>query len=370
MSPDDRVAGRIVAVGLRRWKAHNLRPILAAAAQGGVCFVADARAAARLAPGPRDRLLVWGAAEPAGLADLVRGSGAALLRMEDGFLRSVGLGSDLIPPRSVVLDAQGIYFDATRPSALEALLRNAAFPPGLLARAAQVRALIVARGLTKYNLEPADPPRWPRTDRPVLLVPGQVETDASIALGGGAVRTNAALLAAVRAAHPDAFVVYKPHPDVLAGNRSGRLGGPGAELADHVETGTSIVACIAACDALHTITSLSGFDALLRRKPVTTWGMPFYAGWGLTDDRAAGHPALARRTRALALDELVAGALLLYPRYWNPDGAFATCEETLAALADERDRRAAERSLRTLRDGFVRRQGRKLRVLARAWLSG
>jgi len=66
---------------------------------------------------------------------------------------------------------------------------------------------------------------------------------------------------------------------------------------------------------VHVNTSLAGFEALLREKPVTTYGLPFYAGWGLTNDQG---PVPSRRARRLSLDELVAGVLLLYPRYLDP----------------------------------------------------
>jgi capsular polysaccharide export protein len=62
-------------------------------------------------------------------------------------------------------------------------------------------------------------------------------------------------------------------------------------------------------------TSLAGFEALLRSKPVTTHGVPFYAGWGLTRDLG---PVPCRRTATRSLDELVAAVLLLYPRYLDP----------------------------------------------------
>ena len=179
------------------------------------------------------------------------------------------------------------------------------------------------------------------------------------------------MLAAARAARPDAFLVYKPHPDVMAGNRRGALAMRAAmRHADHVETTTSIIACLAQADEVHTMTSLCGFDALLRGIPVVTYGAPFYAGWGLTDDRAIGHPALARRHRRLDLDQLVAASLLLYPRYWNPAaGMFVTAEAALAAIASERDALVHGPSPDRLISGFWRRQWRKAQVLARAWLS-
>jgi capsular polysaccharide export protein len=71
---------------------------------------------------------------------------------------------------------------------------------------------------------------------------------------------------------------------------------------------------IGAVDEVHTLTSLCGFEALLRGKRVVVYGQPFYAGWGLTIDLAP----IARRQRHLSLDQLVAGALILYPRYLDP----------------------------------------------------
>ena len=44
------------------------------------------------------------------------------LLLEDGFLRSLGLGVDGYPPLSMVVDKLGIYYDTTRPSTLEQLV--------------------------------------------------------------------------------------------------------------------------------------------------------------------------------------------------------------------------------------------------------
>ena len=89
--------------------------------------------------------------------------------MEDGFLRSVGLGVALRPGASYVLDGRGMYYDATRPSDLEVLLQTADFPADLLKRAARLRAAIVARGVSKYNVGGDRLPPLP-TDRRVVLV--------------------------------------------------------------------------------------------------------------------------------------------------------------------------------------------------------
>ena len=64
-------------------------------------------------------------------------------------------------------------------------------------------------------------------------------------------------------------------------------------------------------DSIHTMTSLVGFEGLLRKKKVYTYGLPFYAGWGLTEDAIQ----IDRRHRVLSLSELVFGALIQYPTY-------------------------------------------------------
>jgi len=315
-------SGRVFAFGFSFWKHAMVRPFFGEATQ--VRFVRSVRQARRAGISPHDRIAVWGLREPPGLQELARELQVPIVRVEDGFLRSVGLGSDFVPPMSLVFDTRGIYFDPSTPSDLEHMLQTMEFSGGQLQEARRLREYIVAHGLTKYNL-----PRQPLPEdvlhqaagRKVVLVPGQVENDASITRGAGPVRTNLALLQAARAEEPEAFIIYKPHPDVLARNRKGRLHLRRAlQYCDHVETRADIITCIEAADTIHTMTSLSGFDALLRGKRVVCHGMPFYAGWGLTEDRCS----TPRRTRQRNIDELATAALIQYPRYvWkgNPTSA-------------------------------------------------
>jgi capsular polysaccharide export protein len=234
-----------------------------------------------------------------------------LTRLEDGFLRSVGLGADLIHPISWVIDQTGIYYDASTPSDLENLLRSTDFSPELLKRAANLRQRIVESGLSKYNLSAK---AWVRPSHSltVILVPGQVETDASIRYAAVGINTNMALLQAVREANPSAYIVYKPHPDVVAGLRSEGLGeSKAAQWCNEIVFDASIQTMLDSVDEVHVMTSLTGFEALLRGKKVVCYGLPFYAGWGLTNDILP----LARRDKVLSLDALIAASLILYPTY-------------------------------------------------------
>lgn len=351
---------RLICVGFRRWRQANLAPLLAAQADRLV-FVRNSKALAALAPTPQDCICWWGCEAPTGVIEQAARTGTPTARIEDGFVRSVGLGSDLIPPLSLVLDRSGIYFDPRQPSDLETLLLTTDFSADMLERARAVRAFITRHGITKYNMEPRQKADWPSDGRSVLLVTGQVEDDASIRFGCGAVATNIALLEAARAARPDAFIVYKPHPDVMSGNRRGTMALADAmRHADHIEAELSVISCIEASDEVHVMTSLAGFDALLRGKRVVTYGQPFFAGWGLTSDREQAGAALVRRKRTLTLDELVAGALLLYPFYWDARRQQPSeCEAVLEELL--RTRTALEQSgnLEKLRSGRWRRLLRK-----------
>ena len=233
------------------------------------------------------------------------------MRIEDGFLRSRGLGAQLVPPLSLVTDDLGIYYDPTRPSRLEELIAaRETLRPDQQRRAEQLVASLLAQGLSKYNTGRAAP-ALPEGHR--ILVPGQVEDDASILKGTSEVRTNLDLLRAARAANPDAVLIYKPHPDVEAGLREGNI--DTADLADVIVRDTDPASLLPQVNEVWTMTSLLGFEALLREVPVTTLGAPFYAGWGLTVDLGA---VPARRGARPSLLGLVHAALIDYPRYLDP----------------------------------------------------
>ncbi|EPJ44477.1 MAG: hypothetical protein OFPII_34660 [Osedax symbiont Rs1] len=276
---------------------------------------------------PHDNVLIWSSKIMPELTAFNDNTTINLWRMEDGFLRSVGLGGDLIRPLSLVIDSCGIYYDATAPSDLENLFNTYQFDTAVLQRADQVRQRLVELKLSKYNVGKTESLNLP-ADKLIILVPGQVETDASIKFGSPVTKTNLQLLAAVRKDHPEAFIIYKPHPDVLTGGRLGELQSTAVLLYDQLLLDTPITDLFEVIDELHTMSSLSGFEALLRHKKVVTYGMPFYAGWGLTTDKLT----CSRRKRKLSLDQLVAATLILYPIYVDPESGDVCDVETAIHL--------------------------------------
>lgn len=314
-----------VAVGMRAWKRRHLTQFF-----GPMRFTDDTATAA--ADGRA--VMVWAGRETPALVAACADAKRPLHRLEDGFLRSRGLGAELVPPLSLVVDDLGIYYDPSRESRLDRLIAAAAkMEPKQLLRAEELVARLVALGVTKYNPGGAAPEVPLAGERPLILVPGQVEDDASIILGAGEVRTNAGLLTRARALHPEALILYKPHPDVVAGLRQGAVADDVlAQCADAVLAQGDPAILLAQVDGVVTMTSGLGFEALLRGVPVTCLGAPFYAGWGLTCDLG---PVPAHRKARPSLAALAHAALITYPRYFDPiSGLPCPPEVALDRLAD------------------------------------
>ena len=350
-----RNVGQTVGVGFSIWK-RDFVPSFLRGSDSRVAFARDASEAAGLLE-PTGRLLVWGRREDEALRDLATRKEVEIWRMEDGFLRSVGLGSDLYRPASLVIDRIGIYYDPQAPSELERILSSADFSAAELVRAKRLREKIVGAAVSKYNIGVQRPIGGSPTS--TVLVIGQVEDDASVMLGTKDVRSNMELLRAVREARPSAYLLYKEHPDVVSGNRPGRVRDARA-FCDELVSDVALPHCLKVSREVHTMTSLVGFEALLRGLEVHVYGLPFYAGWGLTHDRHA-HP---RRTRRLSLDELVAGTLIRYPRYVSPRSGRYTTPERIVDLLAAQSRQVQGRGNR------LRKQIRKLRHLVEAVRNG
>jgi capsular polysaccharide export protein len=239
----------------------------------------------------------------------------AYLRAEDGFVRSVGLGVLGAPACSIVLDDLGIYYDATSESRLERWLNDPCFYVGAAERERAMCCIerIVSARLSKYNHAHALPQRDGNRRR--VLVVDQTRGDMSIALGLAPRTAFDDMLRAALAEHPNAQVLVKSHPDVISGKKAGNL----TSVRDEgrivtVREAVNPIALLETVDHVYVATSQLGFEALMLGKKVSCFGVPFYAGWGLTDDRV---PVPRRRTPR-TVPEVFAAAYFHYARYVNP----------------------------------------------------
>ncbi|OLF37073.1 MULTISPECIES: capsular polysaccharide biosynthesis protein [unclassified Psychrobacter] len=299
-------------------------------------------------------LLVWGLAKrqqvhkrlQSKLTKPPRSDMPAIYCMEDGFIRSNGLGATLLAPLSVVIDKQGIYYDATQPSDLETLLRNCdTLTPQQHARVQRLQTKLLTQRVSKYNVGTEVSAEVNATDKtsiidqkmqwmqdakvsgkPRLLIIGQVEDDLSVQYCGSTIKTNRGLIERVRQDNPDAYLIYKLHPDVEAGLRAGKVDKECLAKVQAVAYDTAMPDCLECVDEVHTISSLTGFEALLRGLKVTCYGLPFYAGWGLTTDidaqlsPKANYLQRRKRDTELSLEQLLYCALIRYPLYRLPEG--------------------------------------------------
>ncbi len=243
------------------------------------------------------------------------------ISVEDGFIRSVGLGGDLFPPLSLLFDKKGIHYDASKLSDLEDLLQNSHINYSEKMRAKKILNLIIKLKISKYNLKINKKIDLPENaiNKEIIGVLGQVESDNSIIYGvpdNTIQKTNFALVEKVRKDYPDAFIIYKPHPDTESGLRAkGQRDSDIRDYADLIAYKTSLEDLFNKVDKIAVFTSLGGFEALIRGISVITYGLPFYSGWGLTEDKLNNHIWAKRRKRRLTIEELTFISLIKYPFY-------------------------------------------------------
>lgn len=351
----------LYCINFTRWKQNHIKFFLKS--ENDIEFISSASQAITKGFDRTSQLVTWASKD---LGEIDKLSKQFRLEkkvwmVEDGFIRSTGLGTDLTAPASLVLDKNGIYYDPSSPSDLELLLQSKAFSPEELIRADNLRKSLLENELSKYNVgselnEDLLKSKLKHSCQKVILVPGQVEGDASIKKGCVDVRTNHELIEAVRKQNPEAFLIYKPHPDVVSGNRKGKVDDATLKkYSDLVLLDTSITDCLNIVDEVHTMTSLVGFEGLLRGLKVVCYGLPFYSNWGLTMDVHT----IERRTRKLDLDELVAATLIDYPLYINWEtGGFTTPEVVVLQLKKAIDRQGGKQQNQVF---WLKRKLRKLK---------
>lgn len=235
-------------------------------------------------------------------------------------------------PFGYILDDLCYYYDSRQPSRLELKLNDGSYQLADLdlARVKRLMQRIQSERLTKYN-------RYAGQGDPVQLEPGavvvidQTPHDASIRYGGAEKRTITDMVAAAIRENPEAVVYFKRHPDNVKMNRSVL---PATARVKLLPDDADITQVLDQSTSVYVVASQVGFEALLRGKKVVTFGMPFYAGWGLTDDRQT----IARRTQKRTIEQLFHAACIEMSVYLNPlSGELVEIEEAFDFIQQLRD---------------------------------
>ncbi len=281
-------------------------------------------------PAADDLIGVWGHSPTAPRGEAVAArKNTPILRVEDSFLRSVGLGRDGDPPLSLNIDRRGVHFDPATPSDLEVILTEHPLDnTALLNRAKAGMAQLQKHHLSKYN---SFDPALPVPDPGYVLVIDQTRKDASVKASGADSNTFREMLFYAQTEHPAARIIIKTHPETAAGHRTGYFGADDASDRISVcDAPVSPWALIEGAIAVYTVSSQLGFEAIIAGHRPVVFGQPFYIGWGLTDDRKP----LQRRQRNLTRAQLFAGAMILYPTWYDPyHDRLCSFEEAAATLA-------------------------------------
>jgi capsular polysaccharide export protein len=323
LSPDQLTNGKptAVLVGFSTWKTFmvNFLP------EHNVIFLGHSPRVSRaqinsIRHYPRPEVFAWSYQFPDYLREFCRREGIQLTFVEDGFIRSIGLGANKSQPLSLVFDREAMHFDRNARSQLDELLETYDFDSdqSLMQQARDLRQEICTSGLSKYNFtsalqKPSD--LFRDKNRRRVLVLGQVEDDLSIAYGSEVKLSGNDLVRIALFENEDAQILYRPHPESLA------FAKPHYSTPDEVADFCHILGpeyslkdCIEAADTIYTVTSLAGFEAALHGKKVVVFGAPFYAGRGFTEDR----DSMIQIKRRLMPVQVLAAAYILYPRYFNP----------------------------------------------------
>lgn len=223
-------------------------------------------------------IYIWGYKAPHFFINYVRKHDLNVFFLEDGFIRSAPDMTSNDPPLSITLDSQAPYFDTTRPNDLTDLFLNYDFNQdsfdSQLAR--EVLDYYRSHRVSKYNHQDYIDiaPIYGKKDKYRILVLGQVPHDDSIKYGGGEGLSLIDLTQKAIEDYPEAQIIIKPHPMSLNDNETiTQLKSLNCLI---IATPLHLVDALETVDHVYTITSLGGFEALLRGKKVTTLGKPFY----------------------------------------------------------------------------------------------
>lgn len=256
---------------------------------------------------------------------------AQIVVAEDGFIRSCDTWCGNSKPQykeahSIMFDTAAFYFDATKISNIEKMLNDVDLVITAEQRAEARRLIdkIVKNKVSKYNHQPMAIPSIGRPGVPKVLVVDQSYGDFSIKLGMADESTFEKMLQKAIEDNPESDIIVKTHPDTIAGKK-GEKKGYYQDLQEHdniykMTEPINPYSLMEVCDKVYVCTSQFGIEALMAGKEVHVFGMPFYAGWGLTIDEQH----LERRTNIRTIEELFYIFYCMYTHWVDPESQSIT----------------------------------------------
>ncbi|MBL4800158.1 MAG: hypothetical protein JKY50_22410 [Oleispira sp.] len=262
----------------------------------------------------------WSYKFPHELRDLCLTNDICITFVEDGFIRGSGLGIAKTNPMSLVFDSQAMHFDHKKTSALDDLLNTHEINSQDMKNVAKFRQVFEA-GVTKYIRADSGSNLSDELNlygENVIVILGQVEDDLSIQYGANRFYSGNDLVKIAALENPGSRILYRPHPESIQ-RRKKHYSNPKdvSNLCDIIGRRWSLKETLEVADRVYTVTSFAGFEAALMGKIVELFGLPFYGGWGFTNDRHDIDTTI-KRTRKLTTDVVLAITLGRYATYFHP----------------------------------------------------
>jgi len=328
----------IYFINISLWKQKTLKDIFKTDINN-VLFI-SIKELSRINQTNNNLFVVWGINNLEKIKDIYPDKKFSVI--EDGFIRSKALGSDLSPPLSIVYDEIGIYFDPRSESGLERLISTYSLTDMDKKEGFNIKKTLLENNISKYNISVniEDDIYSKNPKKKIKIIIGQVEDDASIIFGSNSIKTNLDLLKEVfNSKEENDLLIYKPHPDVTVGNRVGSIDINVANLyCDYIDSVTPISNILKHNNIeIHTITSLTGFENILRGNKTYCYGNPFYAGWGFTYDMEMPQ-YIKNRRKDLSINDFFTYSYIKYPIYYsNISGELTDINEVISIIKNTKE---------------------------------
>lgn len=214
-----------------------------------------------------------------------------------------------------LLDDMGYYFDSHQASRCEQTLNADDYflEDHELLRSRMLIEKINKHDITKYNKYVTTGAVGFDLESDCILVVDQKKGDASIAFAGATDDTFADMMKAAIKDNPGKKIYFKRHPDSVHKNFNSYRNRNVKEI-EVLPDDIQINLVLNKCSKIYTVSSQVGFEGLLKGKEVVCFGVPFYAGWGLTDDRTY----VPRRNKSRKIEEIFHQVCIRQSVYINP----------------------------------------------------
>ena len=275
-----------------------------------------------------DIMIIWGMNmyyHNARTIEMALTTDTKLLIAEDGFIRSIYTWtSNNIPQKyrnSISFTFSNLpHFFADEITTLEYMLNNEKLKLDnkQIERAKYLIDKIIKNKISKYNHQPIYKPEIGKNKNKVLVI-DQSYGDMSISYGWANEYTFKNMLEVAIKENYNADIIIKTHPDALVKNSErAKCYYSSEDIKENVylmAEEINPISLLEIVDKVYVCTSQLGFEALMMGKEVHVFGMPFYAGYGLTID----YQKCERRKNNRTLEEIFYITYINYSYYVNPE---------------------------------------------------